>query len=454
VVFCGALVSEPRQTLVETGLATSTAISPHKSYICRVTAGPATGKQVAVGGRAVIVGTQAACDLVLDDPKVSRRHVQLQAAPEGIRIKDLESRNGTYADGVRVYDAVSPIATNATVSIRVGDTTLRVRAAPTPTIAPSRRQRFGALVGESLAMREVFAVLELAAPTDATVLLQGESGTGKELAARALHDHSSRAEGPFVVLDCGATHRELIESQLFGHVKGAFTGAVAERRGAFVEAGGGTLFLDEVGELPLESQAKLLRAIEARTVQPVGSDTTISVDTRVVAATHRDLGAMVDAGTYRFDLFHRLSVVHVAIPPLRERLEDLPVLVRTFYEGRKVDPGPIDGEPLARLQGHKWPGNVRELRNTLERSFVLQGAVHFSRLDLWVSQERSASLEMVDASLPFKEAKDRAIEAFERKYLAALMEKYGDNLTEASGHAGINRRHLKKLLEERGLRKE
>jgi DNA-binding NtrC family response regulator len=296
-------------------------------------------------------------------------------------------------------------------------------------------------------------VLELASPTDATVLLQGESGTGKELAARALHDHSPRADGPFVVLDCSATHAQLIESQLFGHVRGAFTGAVTERKGAFLEANGGTLFLDEIGELPLEAQAKLLRALEARTIIPLGSDRPVQVDVRMVAATHRDLASMVDQGSYRFDLFHRLSVVHVALPPLRERLEDLPVLIRNFYEGRGVDPGPIEGPALAKLHAHKWPGNVRELRNVLERSFVLGGSGPFAQLDLWVSGTEATPSAPVDISLTFKEAKQKLIEAFERQYLAALMERYHDNISAAADHADINRRHLRKLLEERGLRK-
>jgi DNA-binding NtrC family response regulator len=446
-------VNEPPQTVVETGLATTGASSAHKIYVCRVTAGPSTGKQVSIGGRAVVVGTHAVCDLVVEDPKVSRRHVQLQAAPEGIRIKDLESRNGTYADGVRVYDAVSPIAGTAAISVRLGDTTLRIKSQPTPTIAPSKRRRFGALSGESIAMREVFAVLELASPSEATVLIQGESGTGKELAARAIHDHSKRAGGPFVVLDCSATHAQLVESQLFGHLKGSFTGAVAERKGAFLEASGGTLFLDEVGELPMEVQAKLLRALEARTVQPLGSDKQVEADVRVVAATHRDLSAMVDQGTYRFDLFHRLSVVHVALPPLRERLDDLAVLIRSFYEGRGVDPGPIEGPALERLFAHKWPGNVRELRNTLERAFVLGGHGPFAGLELWVAGGEPSVSAPVDVTLTFKEAKQKVVEAFERQYLAALMERYHDNLSAASEHADINRRHLRKLLEERGLRK-
>jgi DNA-binding NtrC family response regulator len=303
-------------------------------------------------------------------------------------------------------------------------------------------------------MRELFAVLELAAPTDATVLVEGESGTGKELAARAVHDHSTRASGPFVVVDCSAIPEALIDSHLFGHVRGAFTGADRERRGAFVEASGGTLFLDELGELPLAAQARLLRALEARTVQPVGADRTVEVDARVVAATHRDLPRMVGDKTFRFDLFYRLAVVHVALPPLRDRLEDLPELIAAFYATRGADPGPIDGDNLARLSQHAWPGNIRELRNVLERAWALSGPnLGFRALRLWVDTGAAApdAGGVVDTSLPFKEAKERWNDQFERRYLAVVFDTYGNNVTRAAEHAGINRRHFRELLYKHGL---
>ena len=448
------MADELVQTLVETGLVTSNAKSPPRVYLCRVTTGPSVGSQVSIGARPIVVGTHAQCDLIVEDPKVSRRHVKIWAEPGGIHVEDLESRNGTYTTAGRVYDAVQQIGDAGAATIHLGDTTLRIQSAPSPAVAPSKRERFGGLVGTSLLMRELFGVLELAAPTDATILLQGESGTGKEITAEAIHDHSRRADGPFVVFDGSATNPSLIDSQLFGHVKGAFTGAVTNRNGAFVEADGGTLFLDEVGELPLESQAKLLRALESGTVQPVGSDRTVSIDTRVVAATHRDLGAMVDDGTFRFDVFHRLSVVHVAIPPLRERLEDLPLLIRALYRARGIDPGPIEGTPLERLSNHPWPGNVRELRNVLERSLVLAGDAPFSELSLWLgaSAPAASGAEPVELSLPFKDAKQRVVDDFERRYLAALMQRYDDNLSAAANHAEINRGHLRKLLEAHGLR--
>ena len=381
------------------------------------------------------IGADRGCDLVLDDGKVSRRHLEVSGTPEGLFLKDLGSRNGTRFHASRIEQAVVPAGS----SVEVGSTTLRFVASHTPVLPPSPRSAFGALVGRSVAMRELFAVLELASPTDATVLVQGESGTGKELAARAIHDHSRRAGGPFVVVDCGAVSDQLAESQLFGHKKGAFTGAIADRKGAFVEASGGTLFLDELGELTLEAQARLLRAIEQRVVTAVGSDKPVAVDTRIVAATHRNLASMVEQKTFRFDLFHRLAVVHVDIPPLRAHLEDLPALVSAFYADRGVDAGEIAGANLERLRAYPWPGNVRELRNVLERAFVLAGPTDraFAQLSLWLGDASSASSsEPIDTHLPFKEAKERWVESFARRYLAAVYEEHGENITRASEHAG------------------
>lgn len=449
----GGDVRSSQKTLVDTGLVTSgVQVSAHRSYICTVGSGPSAGKKVAVGGRPVLIGTHPVCDLRLEDPKVSRKHLSLEATPEGLRIKDLQSSNGTYADAVRVTDAIKPLSGATVAVVRCGDTVLRIKPAPVPSVPPSKRSRFGGLVGSGVAMREVFAVLELAAPTDATVLLQGESGTGKELAARAIHDHSERASGPFVVLDCSAINAQLIDSHLFGHKRGAFTGSVDDRKGAFVLAHGGTLFLDELGELPLESQAKLLRALEARTVQPLGSDERLPTDARVIAATHMDLSKMVGEGMFRFDLFHRLAVVHIHLPSLKERLEDLPDLIQSFYEGRGIPAGEIKGPPLQALQRHSWPGNVRELRNLLERSWVLGGAVPFQELQVWLQSSEPAQTAVLDVSLPFKEAKERLVHAFERRYLAAVLHQYQDNLSQAAEHAGINRRHFRKLIEEHGLK--
>ncbi|MBC7976592.1 MAG: sigma-54-dependent Fis family transcriptional regulator, partial [Myxococcales bacterium] len=319
---------------------------------------------------------------------------------------------------------------------------------------PSEHDHFGAMAGQSVAMRELFAVLELASPSDATVLIEGESGTGKELAARAIHDASSRAAGPFVVVDCSAITESLFDSHLFGHVRGAFTGAERDRKGAFVEASGGTLFLDELGELPLPAQAKLLRVLEAQTVQPVGADRPVTVDTRVVAATHRDLSRMVFAKTFRFDLFYRLAVVHVALPPLRERLEDLPHLIQALHRAKKLEAGPIDGDNLERMRRHAWPGNVRELRNVLERAWAMSkpgGA--FRELRLWLDPGAAAPqlTEVIDTALPFKDAKERWNDHFERRYVAMVFTSHASNVTHAAEHAGLSRRHFRELLYKHGI---
>src|SRR5262245_20087993 len=443
-------VAFDRRTLIQTGLAmesTRSRTAPRSYSLQVLDQGAAV---VALGARPVVVGAHASCDLVLVDPQVSRRHAELSITPDGVRLKDLGSTNGTWYQGTRVTEVVvSPGAT-----IKFGGTPVRIAATDAPSLPPSDRDHFGQMAGKSLAMRELFAVLEMASPSDATVLIEGESGTGKELAARAIHDASARAQGPFVVVDCSAIAENLIDSHLFGHVKGAFTGADRERKGAFVEASGGTLFLDELGELPLPAQAKLLRVLEAQTVQPVGADRPLKVDTRVVAATHRDLSRMVAAKEFRFDLFYRLAVVHVALPPLRERLEDLPHLIGTFYQRRGSDPGPIDGENLDRLRRHAWPGNVRELRNVLERAWALSGpASKFRELRLWLEPgaNQPQPSEVVDTTLSFKEAKERWNDHFERRYVAMVFAANSSNVTRAAEHAGLSRRHFRELLYKHGI---
>ena len=445
-------VTLDRRTLIQTGLAmTSTrGRTAPRSYTLQVLGQEGEPQRpVALGARAIVVGAHASCDLVLEDPKVSRRHAEIAIVPDGIRIKDLGSTNGTWWQGTRVGELVVP----AGASVRFGETPVRISAADAPSLPPSDRDHFGAMAGKSVAMRELFAVLEMAGPSDATILIEGESGTGKELAARAIHDASSRASGAFVVVDCSAIAETLIDSHLFGHVRGAFTGADKERKGAFVEASGGTLFLDELGELPLSAQAKLLRVLEAQTVQPVGADRPVQVDTRVVAATHRDLARMVATKLFRFDLFYRLAVVHVALPPMRERLEDLPHLIATFYQRRGSEPGPIDGDNLERMRRHAWPGNVRELRNVLERAWALSPRAEFRELRLWLDPGASApaSTEVVDTSLPFKDAKERWNDQFERRYVAMVFADNANNVTHAAEHAGLSRRHFRELLYKHGI---
>jgi len=443
-------VTIDRRTLIQTGLATTRTRgrTAARSYTVQVLG--QDGGVVALGARPVVIGAHGTCDLVLADPQVSRRHAELAITPDGIRIKDLGSTNGTWWQGSRITEVVVP----AGATVKIGGTPVRIAATDAPSLPPSERDQFGQMAGKSVAMRELFAVLEMASPADVTVLIEGESGTGKELAAQAIHDASPRAAGPFVVVDCSAIAENLIDSHLFGHVKGAFTGAERERKGAFLEASGGTLFLDELGELPLAAQAKLLRVLEAQTVQPVGADRPVKVDTRVVAATHRDLSAMVDAKAFRFDLFYRLAVVHVALPPLRDRLEDLPHLIATFHRRRGGDAGPIDGDNLEKMRRYAWPGNVRELRNVLERAWAMSGpGARFRELKLWLdpSAAQPKLAEVVDTSLPFKDAKERWNDQFERRYVALVFEANQQNVTRAAEHAGLSRRHFRELLYKHGL---
>lgn len=438
-------VALDRQNVIVTGVATSTLKSrtAARSYTVHVMGQHNT--TVALGARPVVLGAHASCEVVVEDPQVSRRHVELLAVPEGVKVRDLGSTNGTWWQGSRIGEVVVPSG----AMIQLGAVQVKVDANDAPSVPPSDRDHFGPMAGQSLAMRELFAILELAAPSEATVLIEGESGTGKEIAARAIHEASLRRAGPLVVVDCSGISENLIESHLFGHVRGAFTGADRDRKGAFVEANGGTLFLDELGELPLSAQAKLLRALEARTVQPVGSDRPMAVDARVIAATHRDLVGMVATKAFRFDLFYRLAVVHVALPPLRERLEDVPHLIATLYAQRGLEPGAIDGTNLDRLRRHAWPGNVRELRNVLERAWALAGAAtRFRELRIWLDAGAPNARfgEVVDSSLPFKDAKERWNDHFERRYIGLVFASNGQNVTRAAEHAGLSRRHFRELL--------
>ncbi|MBA3463295.1 MAG: sigma 54-dependent Fis family transcriptional regulator [Deltaproteobacteria bacterium] len=442
-----------RRTVLQTGLAMTATKgrTAARSYTLQVLGQSAGNTQVvALGARPIVVGAHSGCELVLTDPQVSRRHAELSIVPDGIRIKDLGSTNGTWWQGTKVGELVVP----AGATVKFGGTSVRLSAGDAPSLPPSDKDHFGAMAGSSVAMRELFAVLEMASPTDATVLIEGESGTGKELAARAIHDASNRKAGAFVTVDCSAIAENLIDSHLFGHVRGAFTGADRDRKGAFVEASGGTLFLDELGELPLAAQSRLLRVLEAQTVQPLGADRPVNVDTRVVAATHRDLSRMVAAKEFRFDLFYRLAVVHVALPPLRDRLEDLPHLIGTFYTRRGANPGLIDGDNLERMRRHAWPGNVRELRNVLERAWALSGPnASFRELRLWLDSgaPQGQLSEVVDTALPFKEAKERWNDQFERRYVANVFAANASNVTRAAEHAGLSRRHFRELLYKHGI---
>ena len=326
------------------------------------------GNLVRCAESVIRIGTGPSSDLRLTDKTVSRLHAEVLVEPSGIKLRDCGSTNGTYVDEVPVRDA--DLRDGAT--IRLGATTLGVELRGESLHLPlSEKESFGGVIGRSVAMRRVYAVMEKISPTDATVLIQGETGTGKELIARALHDHSMRSAGPFIPIDCGAFAEHLIESELFGHVRGAFTGAISDRKGVFEEADGGTLFFDEIGELPLGLQRKLLRVLETREVRKLGTNVAKGVNVRIVAATNRPLARSVNAGWFREDLYYRLAVVSIDLPPLRARRDDVPLLAMHFLERFTGKPQSIPPSLLAALLTRGWPGNVRELRNFIERSLSL-----------------------------------------------------------------------------------
>jgi DNA-binding NtrC family response regulator len=421
----------------------------------RVLAGPSAGTEIDVPAVGVVVGADPGCDVVLDDASVSGRHCTIRPTATGFDVTDLGSRNGTVIDGVAVAKVTAPPG----AVLRLGHSLIQlVPADDVVDIPPSERDRFGELYGQSHAMRTVFAVLERAARSDASILFLGESGTGKELAARAIHDASPRAAGPFVVFDCGAATDTLIESDLFGHVRGAFTGAQGDRIGAFAAAHGGTLFLDEIGDLPVALQPKLLRMLEAGEVIPLGSRRPERFDVRVVAATHRDVFGEVARGGFRGDLYYRLAVVEVHLPPLRGRQGDLRRLVQLFLEragaGRLVDQ--VGGAALERLERYHWPGNVRELRNVIARAVALAGrGDDFQSLPILLRPAMGApagEAPTARADRPFHEAKQAVVDRFERDYLTDLLRRADGNVSQAARIAGLERKFLYRVLERAGLR--
>ncbi|HEX6241905.1 MAG TPA: sigma 54-interacting transcriptional regulator, partial [Polyangiales bacterium] len=422
-------------------------------------------KELRIERERVTVGRGMICSLVLSDTTVSATHFEIQAHETGFMLRDLDSTNGTFCGDVHVREAWLGHGQ----SVRAGQTVLRFESLEgSVDLAASVRDSFHELLGQSLRMREIFALLERIAPTDLTVLVRGETGTGKELVARALHRGSPRAGQPLVVQDCSAISKDLIESTLFGHEKGAFTGAHDRKIGCFEQAEGGTIFLDEVGELDLALQPKLLRVLESRAVKRVGGTREIPVDVRVVAATNRDLRKMVANSSFREDLYYRLGVITVELPPLRERPEVIPALVMSFLsqmsarrfpgEGRRFE---VTQEAMERLMAYSWPGNVRELRNTVERAASLSESSVLGVSDLSPATRTNllpvgggpvTAGRFVDEGLPFKEAKQRVIDDFEAAYLRALFDKHGDNVTRSAQAAGLTRYHLRELAKRYGIR--
>ncbi len=411
--------------------------------------GQGAATEIPLPAAGVVLGADPACDVTLEDRSVSRRHVSIVPSEDGFEVNDLGSRNGTWLDGARITKATVPVGS----TLRLGTTLVQMLPAEESVDIPlSTATSFGAMLGASEPMRRVFAILERASVSDAPVLLLGESGTGKELAARAVHDASRRKGGPFVVFDCGAASETLVESTLFGHKRGAFTGAVADHPGAFALAHGGTLFLDEIGDLPLAMQPKLLRMLERGEVSPLGARKSESYDVRFVAATHRDLPAEVARGSFRADLYYRLAVVEVFLPPLRQRRGDIPTIVSAMLRAHGASDASVVGPSLDRLLAYAWPGNVRELRNVMARAAALAApGAKFSEMPVVVRAEAAAEPEPIArADVPYHEAKDELLARFDREYCTDLLRRAGGNLSQAARLAGLERKYLYKVLERSG----
>jgi DNA-binding NtrC family response regulator len=411
--------------------------------------GPDRGEAIIIGKVAFTLGSGSGCDVPLSDPTVSRKHLGVEPGPEGVIVRDLGSTNGSFVQGARFNELTLGFGTEVTI----GKTILKfVPNEEALDLGLSEAESYGSLVGRDPKMRRLFRLLDDVAATDATVLIEGETGTGKELFAEEIHRHSPRKNGPFIVFDCGAVPDNLIESALFGHVRGAFTGAVSDRRGAFEEADGGTLFLDEIGELSPAVQPALLRALDKQSVRPVGGTSYTRTSVRVVAATNRNLRAEIAAKQFREDLYYRVAVVRMLVPPLRERPEDIPLLVEHFIQRFRPDRPLIVPDPdLARLQRHPWMGNARELRNVIERACALSRGETLL-LDEAFEERPSGGTALPDLNLPFKEAKAKVVDEFERAYIDALLKRHDGNLSAAARAAEIDRKHLRELLRKHGLR--
>jgi len=406
--------------------------------------GPSQGRSLDFAENEVSVGTSPRNELVVEDQGVSRHHVAISPTPRGHLVRDLDSTNGTTINGVRVERAY--LTERAILTL--GTTRLQFEPLAEETrTAISAEDRWGRALGVSDAMRRLFAVLPKVAASDVTVLIEGETGTGKSLLASAIHEASPRADKPFVVVDCATIPPNLIESELFGHEKGAFTGAIGTRVGAFELAEGGTVFLDEVGELPLDLQPKLLRALEDRIVKRVGGNEPVRLNVRVIAATNRELRAEINRGRFRSDLYYRLNTFSVRVLPLRERRDDVALLVAHFY--RQLHP--FGEEPpadlLAELLRHEWPGNVRELRAAVERTVLLGDPAVWREIT-----EPSAGVTPAGQTMSFRAAKEQAVATWERDYLRALVTRFAGNLSRAARAVRMDRNHLRELLVRHGLR--
>ncbi|MDQ3033373.1 MAG: sigma 54-interacting transcriptional regulator [Myxococcota bacterium] len=417
---------------------------PMRAVVALVIEGPDLGARAAADDEPLVIGSAEGNALRLSDPTVSRYHVELAPDAAGIRLRDLGSTNGTRVGALRMHDAIVPSGT----VISLGATRVRLEDGGVRAIDASIS--IAEMIGDAPPSRLLARRIQRAAQSDAPVLIQGESGTGKELVARALHALSPRAAGPFVVVDGGAIAPSLIASELFGHERGAFTGARDRRDGALLRASGGTLFLDEIGELPASVQPLLVGALARGVIGRVGGDREERIDVRVVAATHRDLRRAVNTASFRADLYHRIAVLRITVPALRDRADDIPALVEHFVglAGLEVARAEIvPDDVLERWCVHPWPGNVRELRNAVEAAIALREP---PELEVPLTPGGGAFAEVLGR--PFREARDASMARFERRYLEHALERTRQNVAEAARAAGLDRTHLHDLLKRHALR--
>ncbi len=408
------------------------------------------GTSVAIDVDPLVVGRDPGAQIRVTDPEVSALHCELRAVNEGILVKDLGSTNGTFVGALRVREAIVTTPSE----VLVGQTRISIEPTGKQRVDVGYSDSFGDLVGSSPKMRRVFGVLEKVANTALSILILGETGTGKEVVAKSVHHASDRKSGPFVVLDCGSIPSTLAESILFGHEKGVFTGATERKKGALAEAHGGTLFLDELGELPLELQPKLLRALAERQVKRVGGNAFEPIDVRVLAATRRDLGVEMNAGRFRSDLFFRIAQVRVEMPALRERLGDVALLVQEICK-RVGKPGAapvVEGWIEQRLGSYDWPGNVRELVNVAQVAATLADTP--DAIDDVLTLARDAiGDEQQRPQTAFAEAKRGAIAGFEKEYFAQLSRAAKGNVSEMARQSGMERHHVRAYLRKYGIEK-
>ena len=442
---------EPDKTLAE-----ARSGAPVRTIHVEVLEGPDKGLSAKEDSPRLSIGTAESNGLVLHDELVSRYHVDLIRSGDRIEVVDHDSTNGTQIGGAWVkHGYVSPGAT-----IRLGRTVLRVADGDTIITPLYGADRLGSLLGRSPVMRELMEKIQRAAQVDRSVLILGETGTGKEIIARTIHENSGRASGPFETVDCASMVETLITSELFGHEKGAFTSADSRHIGAFERADGGTLFLDEIGELSPTLQAALLGVIERREFRRIGGREKISVNIRIICATHRDLRAEVNAGRFRQDLYFRIAIIPILPPPLRERLEDIPLLAEHFlrsagFDGRLADV--LTPEVLAGLAAQRWPGNVRELRNAVEVAWLMGQPPEQTKTpgdEVAAAAPTPGQFQPGLVDLPYNVARGRLLEEFENHYLRELMERAEGNISEAARRAQMDRTHLSRMLKKKGYRTE